>query len=70
MVDITERLRLNEDDWLFGNTARTARREITTLREKLRVAEDCLIEYESREVDSGNLRGGIAAVALRQIQEE
>ena len=34
-VDIVERLRLNEDDWLFGQTARDARREITTLREQV-----------------------------------
>jgi transposase-like protein len=39
------------------------------LREKLRVAEECLVEYESREIDSGNPRGGIAAVALREIRE-
>jgi hypothetical protein len=31
MTNIVERLRLNEDDWLFGNTARTARVEIETL---------------------------------------
>ena len=55
---------------LQEDTSRPLLKEITTLREKLKVAEDCLIEYESREVDSGNLRGGIAAVALRQIQEE
>ena len=34
-VDIVERLRLNEDDWLFGQTARDARREITALREQV-----------------------------------
>ena len=34
-VDVVERLRLNEDDWLFGQTARDARREITTLREQV-----------------------------------
>ena len=34
-VDVVERLRLNEDDWLFGQTARDARREITTLQEQV-----------------------------------
>ena len=34
-VDVVERLRLNEDDWLFGQTARDARRVITTLREQV-----------------------------------
>jgi hypothetical protein len=42
--------------------------EIIQLREKLRIAEDCLIEYEVREIDSGNLRGGIAAEALKKIR--
>ena len=34
-VDVVERLRLNENDWLFGQTARDARREIITLREQV-----------------------------------
>ena len=37
MVDITERLRLNATDWIFGDTAITALKEINTLRQ--RVAE-------------------------------
>ena len=39
-VDIVERLRLNEDDWLFGQTARDARRVITTLREQLAALDE------------------------------
>ena len=30
-MSIIERLKLNEDDWLFGNTARTARLRIEQL---------------------------------------
>lgn len=33
----------------------------------LEVAKQTLCEYESREIDSGNLRGGIAATALTEI---
>ncbi len=41
--------------------------EVDRLNEKLQVAEDCLCEYESREIDSGNLRGGLAAVTLTKL---
>ena len=34
-VDITERLRLNLDDWVFGNTARDAMKEIASLKAQL-----------------------------------
>ena len=34
-VDVVERIRLNENDWLFGQTARDARMEITALREQV-----------------------------------
>ena len=35
MVDITERLRLNATDWLFGNTAVAAMKEILKLRNQI-----------------------------------
>ncbi len=37
------------------------------MEEKLRIAEEALCEYESREIDSGNLRGGLAAVTLTKL---
>jgi len=47
MVDILERLRLNEDDWVFGNTASTAKKEIISLRQQLTEAQKDVdrIEY-------------------------
>ena len=41
-IDVVERLRLNENDWLFGQTARDARREVNTLPEQVEKLENRL----------------------------
>lgn len=44
MVDITERLRLNGTDWVFGDTAITALKEIQQLRIRVAQLEELLNE--------------------------
>ena len=62
-VDVVERLRLNEDDWLFGQTARDARREIISLREQVKkltkernaFQDQCIRLKNERAVEKGQL---------------
>ena len=62
-VDVVERLRLNEDDWLFGQTARDARREIISLREQVEkltkernaFQDQCIRLKNERAVEKGQL---------------
>lgn len=68
MVDITERLRLNEDDWLFGNTARTARKEIIKLRGFLKVVEEALEKARIELIETGTCTETLDE-ALTKIRE-